>query len=77
MTESSNFCVCSSREPRRAICDSRQSAMDALSSTIKSARDTGGSAGMLDNGRWELHFPHKAMILFWVEDSNGDIQKLP
>jgi len=30
--------------------------MGHLEANIKKARDTGGSAGMLDNGRWELHF---------------------
>lgn len=69
--------VCSSREPRRANCASREVAMEFLDATIKRARDTGGSAGMLDNGRWELHFPNKAMILYWVEDPEGEVQRFP
>ena len=51
--------------------------MTRLDADIKKARDAGGSAGMLDNGRWELHFPNQSMILKWVEDSNGDVQRFP
>ena len=76
-TEALHFSVCSSRPPRKTDCDSREIAMGYLDASIKKARDTGGSAGMLDNGRWELHFPHSAMILYWVEDSEGDVQKFP
>jgi hypothetical protein len=76
-TEALHFSVCSSRPPRKTDCDSREIAMEHLEASIKKARDTGGSAGMLDNGRWELHFPHSAMILYWVEDSDGEVQKLP
>ena len=71
------FSVCSSRLPRKEICDSREIAMDRLDVNIKKAREAGGSAGMLDNGRWELHFPNQLMILYWVEDSNGDVQRFP
>jgi hypothetical protein len=76
-TEGIHFSVCSSRPPRKTDCDSREIAMGHLDANIKKARDTGGSAGMLDNGRWELHFPNTAMILYWVEDSEGDVQKFP
>jgi hypothetical protein len=69
------FSVCSSREPRKSNCESREIAMGHLDANIQRAREAGGSAGMLDNGRWELHFPNKAMILYWVEDSNGDVQR--
>ncbi len=76
-TEALHFSVCSSRPPRKTDCDSREIAMGHLEANIKKARDTGGSAGMLDSGRWELHFPNTSMILYWVEDSDGDVQKLP
>ena len=76
-TEALHFSVCSSRPPRKTDYDSREMAMRHLEANIKKARDTGGSAGMLDSGRWELHFPNTAMILNWVEDSDGDVQKLP
>jgi hypothetical protein len=71
------YVLCASREPRRANCESRQEAMSLLDSNIKRARDTGGSAGMLDNGRWEIHFPNKAMILYWVEGPDGEVQQFP
>ena len=71
------FSVCSSRVPLKSNCDSREIAMSHLDANIKKAREAGGSAGMLDNGRWELHFPNKSMILYWVEDSNGDVQRFP
>jgi hypothetical protein len=77
VTEVIHFSICSSRPPRKTDCDSREIAMGHLEANIKKARDTGGSAGMLDNGRWELHFPHSAMVLYWVEDSEGDVQKFP
>jgi hypothetical protein len=76
-TEALQFSLCRSRPPRKTECDSREIAMGLLEANIKKARDAGGSAGMLDNGRWELHFPDTAMILYWVEDSEGDVQKLP
>ena len=76
-TEGIGFSVCSSRIPRKEPCDSRDDAMRRLDAIIKRARETGGSAGMLDNGRWEVHFPHQSMILYWVEDSNGDVQQFP
>lgn len=72
--EDVTFSVCSSRLPHKEICDSREIAMGRLEANIKKARDAGGSAGMLNNGRWELHFPDRAMLLYWVEDSNGDVQ---
>ena len=71
------FSICSSRLPRKDNCDSREAAMARLDANIKKAREAGGSAGMLDNGRWELHFPNQSMILNWVEDSNGDVQRFP
>ena len=71
------FSICSSRLPRKENCDSREAAMARLDANIKKAREAGGSAGMLDNGRWELHFPNQSMILNWVEDSNGDVQRFP
>jgi hypothetical protein len=77
VTEGLQFSVHSSRPPRKTECDSREIAMGNLEAKIKKARDNGGSAGMLDNGRWELHFPETAMILYWVEDSAGDVQKFP
>jgi hypothetical protein len=77
VTEGIQFSVHSSRPPRKTECDSREIAMGHLEAKIKKARDNGGSAGMLDNGRWELHFPETAMILYWVEDSEGDVQKFP
>jgi hypothetical protein len=77
VVEGLHYSVCSSRPPRKTDCDSREIAMGHLEANIKKARDNGGSAGMLDNGRWELHFPNTAMILYWVEDSDGDVQKLP
>jgi hypothetical protein len=76
-TEGIFYCVCSSRPPRKENCDSREIAMGRLNANIEKARESGGSAGMLDNGRWELHFPGKAMILYWVEDPNGDVQRFP
>jgi hypothetical protein len=51
--------------------------MGHLDAKIKKARDAGGSAGMLDNGRWELHFPNQSMILYWVEDPDGEVQRFP
>lgn len=75
--ESIYYSVCSSRLPRKETCDSREVAMARLDANIKRARETGGSAGMLDNGRWELHFPNQSMILYWVEDSNGEVQQFP
>lgn len=71
------FSVCSSRWPRKENCDSREIAMGRLDANIKRARETGGSAGMLDNGRWELHFPNQSMILYWVEDPSGEVQRFP
>ena len=71
------FSVCSSREPRKSPCDSREIAMGHLDANIKRAREAGGSAGMLHNGVWELHFPNKAMVLCWVEDPEGDVQLFP
>ena len=76
-TEGNFFSVCSSRLPRKENCDSREIAMANLDANIKKARDSGGSAGMVDNGRWELHFPNRSMILYWVEDPNGDVQRFP
>jgi hypothetical protein len=75
--ESTNFSICSSRPAGKESCDSREIAMRRLDENIKRARAAEGSAGMLHNGVWELHFPNKAMILYWVEDSNGDIQQFP
>ena len=72
-----HFCVCSSQEPRQSNCDSREIAMKHLDANINSARESGGSAAMLHNGTWELHFPKKSMILYWVEDPNGDVQRFP
>ena len=74
--EDIRFCVCSSRLPRKEFFETREIAMGHLDAKIKKARDAGGSAGMLDNGRWELHFPNQSMVLYWVEDSNGDVQRL-
>jgi hypothetical protein len=71
------FSVCSSQEPRKSNCESREIAMGHLDANIKRARESGGSAGMLYNGTWELHFPKKSMILFWVEDTNGEVQRFP
>jgi alpha/beta superfamily hydrolase len=51
--------------------------MTHLDAQIERARACGGSAGMLDNGRWELHFPDRAMVLYWVEDPHGDVQRFP
>lgn len=73
--EDLTFSVCSSRWPRKEDCDSRETAMSRLDANIKKARATGGSAGMLDNGRWEVHFPNQSMILYWVEDSSGEVQQ--
>jgi hypothetical protein len=75
--EGVSYIICSSRLPRKENCDSRDSAMAQLDADIKKAREAGGSAGMLDNGRWELHFPNQSMILKWVEDSDGDVQRFP
>lgn len=72
-----NFSICSSRLPRKETCDSRLAAMSRLDANIKRAQTAGGSAGMLDSGRWELHFPNQSMILNWVEDSFGDVQRFP
>lgn len=74
-TDSINFSVFSSRWPRKEDCASREIAMSRLDANIKKARMAGGSAGMLDNGRWELHFPSQSMMLYWVEDSNGEVQR--
>ena len=71
------FSVCSSRWPRKEDCDCRETAMSRLDANIKKARESGGSAGMLDNGRWEVHFPNQSMILYWVEDSSGEVQRFP
>ena len=71
------FSLCSSRWPRKEDCESREIAMSRLDANIKRARDAEGSAGMLDNGRWEVHFPNQSMILFWVEDSSGEVQRFP
>ena len=76
-TEGIYFSVCSSREPRKSNCDSRDLAMAHLDDNIKRARETGGSAGMLHNGQWELYFPNKAMVMYWVEDPHGDVQRFP
>jgi hypothetical protein len=76
-TEDLQFSVCSSRLPRKEFFESREIAMGHLDTKIKKARDAGGSAGMLDNGRWELHFPNQSMVLYWVEDTNGDVQRFP
>jgi hypothetical protein len=76
-TEEIFFSIRSSRLPRKENCDSREIAMGLLDAKIKRARDTGGSAGMLDNGRWELHFPSQSMVLYWVEDPGGDVQRFP
>jgi len=51
--------------------------MECLDANIKRARQAGGSAGMLDSGRWELHFPNQSMMLNWVEDAGGDVQRFP
>jgi hypothetical protein len=51
--------------------------MAHLDAKIERARANEGSAGMLDNGRWELHFPNMPMVLVWVEDPNGDVQRFP
>ena len=71
------FSICSSRLPRKELCDSREIAMGRLDANIKRAREAGGSAGMLDSGRWELHFPNQSMLLYWVEDADGDVQRFP
>lgn len=71
------FSICSSRLPRKELCNSRETAMGLLDANIKRAQQAGGSAGMLDSGRWELHFPNQSMVLNWVEDSNGDVQRFP
>jgi hypothetical protein len=76
-SEGVSFSICSSRLPRKENCDSREAAMAHLDADIKRAREAGGSAGMLDNGRWELHFPNQSMILKWVEDSDGEVQRFP
>ena len=76
-TQGLHFSVCKSRPPSREICESREIAMAHLDAKIERARASEGSAGMLDNGRWELHFPNMAMVLYWVEDSNGDVQRFP
>jgi hypothetical protein len=75
--DSTHFSVCSSRLPRKQDCDSREIAMQQLDANIKRARAAGGSAGMLDSGRWELHFPNQSMMLNWVEDPSGDVQRFP
>jgi hypothetical protein len=75
--EGNFFRMCTSRPPGKENCDSRATAMGRLEANIKKARDMGGSAGMLDNGRWELHYPNRAMMLNWVEDAEGDVQKFP
>ncbi len=75
--ESTCFSICSSRPAGKESCDSRETAMRRLDDNIKRARAAEGSAGMLHNGVWELHFPNKAMVLNWVEDSNGDVQRFP
>jgi hypothetical protein len=75
--EGDYFSICSSQVPRKSNCESRELAMGQLDANIKRAREAGGSAGMLHNGTWELHFPNRSMILYWVEDSNGDIQQFP
>jgi hypothetical protein len=75
--EATHFSVCSSRLPRKEDFESREIAMGHLDAKIKKARDAGGSAGMLDNGRWELHFPNQSMILYWVEDPDGEVQRFP
>ena len=72
-----SFSICSSRLPRKENCDSRAAAMALLDADIQRAREAGGSAGMLGSGRWELHFPNQSMILKWVEDSDGDVQRFP
>lgn len=69
------FSICSSREPRKSNCDSREIAMELLDANIQRARSEGGSAGMLHNGQWEVFSPNRPMILYWVEDSDGDVQK--
>jgi len=56
-TEALHYSVCSSRPPRKTDCDSREIAMGHLEANIKKARDTGGSAGMLDNGAGNCIFP--------------------
>ena len=71
------FTVCKSRPPSREMCESREIAMAHLDAKIEGARAREGSAGMLDNGRWELHLPNMAMVLYWVEDANGDVQRFP
>jgi len=76
-TDDAQFSLCSSRLPRKADCDSRRTAMECLDANIKRARQAGGSAGMLDSGRWELHFPNQSMMLNWVEDAGGDVQRFP
>ena len=75
--EGNYFSVCSSRDPRKSNCDSREIAMGRLDANIKSARSEGGSAGMLHNGQWEVFFPNRPMILYWVEDPDGDVQRFP
>jgi hypothetical protein len=77
MTTEDFFSIRSSRWPRKENCESREIAMAHLDANIKKARDTGGSAGMLDSGRWEVHYPNRSMILYWVEDPNGDVQRFP
>lgn len=72
-----HFSVCKSRPPGRENCESREIAMAHLDAKIESARSSEGSAGMLDNGKWELHFPNMSMVLYWVEDPNGDVQRFP
>ena len=76
--ESIYFSVCSSREPRKLKCDSREiAALAHLDDNIKGHREAGGSAGMLHNGQWELYFPNKAMVMYWVGDPDGDVQRFP
>ena len=72
-----HFSVCKSRPPGRENCESRKIAMAHLDAKIERARGEGGSAGMLDNGRWELHFPNMSMVLYWVEGPDGDVQRFP
>src|ERR1700682_6323233 len=63
--EDIQFSVCSSRLPRKEVFESREIAMGHLDAKIKKARDAGGSAGMLDNGRWGVHFSNQAVGPFW------------
>ena len=76
-TPGTNFSICCSRPPGKENYDSREKAMALLDANIKRARAGDGSAGMLDNGKWEVHFANKAMIMYWVEDADGDVQRFP